>query len=183
MTWLESRSAFWGMNFSEEVNMINETIGRRIAERNTNCRNADNHDLLLRDELPIAAVWEVVGAGGEEIREFVPTRYELLELAKLWASLAIRRSFVVWANAVGGNHGANIDWRQICFAWRRLERIRNLVGEEAVDDLIGEQLGELYESHGCRSESLDWEDFLRHVDRDGQKEWIATLNIRAEQKL
>jgi len=163
--------------------MINETMARKIAERNTECRNADNYDLLLREELSIGTVWEVNGPGGEEIQGFVPTRNELLELATRWASLAIRRSFVVWANAVGGNHTISIDWRQICFAWRRLERIRILVGNDAVDDLIDEQLGELYQAHGCRCKSLDWDDFLHHVNRDGQKEWIAPLNIRAERKL
>ena len=51
--------------------------------REPKIRNADNE--WLGSPFPIAAVEEVNGPGAAELAGFVPTRHELLELARYWA--------------------------------------------------------------------------------------------------
>jgi hypothetical protein len=136
--------------------------------------NADNHDLLPWDEIPdlaIGNVPEVNGFGAEEVRGFLPTRHELLVLVRHWADVAIWRNFNDWSNGTASSSG----WRRIYFAWRRVERIRNLLGADAVDQVIAEEVNALYEQCGKSCRPDDWETFLKFVSRDGQKECMPPI--------
>lgn len=149
----------------------NETLS---AKRIPICKNVDNHDLLPCDEIPTLTfgnVPEVNGLGAEEVRHFIPTHHELLVLARHWADVAIWRNFHGWANETASSS----DYRRIFFAWRRVDRIRNLLGEDAVDQVISEEVNDLYEQYakGCSPE--DWEKFLHFVDRDAQKECLPPV--------
>jgi len=61
-------------------NEKNERDAREIGERIPTCRNVDN-DLLPWDKFLGPNVWEVSGAGATELKAFLPTRAELLEIA------------------------------------------------------------------------------------------------------
>src|SRR5207245_3047255 len=80
--------------------------------------------------------------GAVEMHEFVPSCAELLAIAKHWARVAIERTYVEWANATNTD-----DWRRIYFAWRRVYRVRALIGE-VVDGVIDNKIKEFYEEQG-----------------------------------
>jgi len=134
-------------------------------------RNPDNHDLWHWDALPNGGdAPEVNGHWADEIQGFVPTSGELLALAEHWTDVAIQRTFVEWADApvfVSTSH-----WRRVYFAWRRVYRIRALLGE-VIDQLIEDRIKEFREGDGASLGPTTWEEFSRLIDRDAQKEHLA----------
>ena len=113
-------------------------------------RNADNQDLWLWGKLPNGGdTPEVNGRWAEELPEFTPTSGELLALADHWTDVAIQRTFVEWADApfyVSTEH-----WRRVHFAWRRVYRIRALLGD-VVDRVIEDQTKKFHDENGGRWE-------------------------------
>ena len=137
------------------------------------CKNADNHDLGPWDEIPeltTGYVSEVNGRWAQEVPQFVPTRAELLAIAEHWASVAIERTFVEWANATNTD-----DWRRIYFAWRRVYRIREFLGG-VVDRMVDDKIKKFYEETGWRKDPENWKKFLRLIDREAQKEHLAPVS-------
>jgi hypothetical protein len=141
--------------------------------RNAKCKNADNQDLGPREEFPIGAVPEVNGLWAVEMGEFVPTSGELLVIAEHWARVAIERTYVGWANA---NVSINTkDWRRIYFAWRRVYRIRALLGD-VIDGVIDDQIKKLHEEDGAQWDPETWKDFSRLIDREIQRRCLAPVS-------
>ena len=138
-------------------------------ERKAKCKNADNHDLGPWEELPIGDVPEVNGLWAVEMHQFVPTCAELLAIAKHWARVAIERTYVEWANATNTD-----DWRRIYFAWRRVYRVRALIGE-VVDGVIDNKIKEFYEEQGRSWDPETWQEFLRKIDREAQKRHLTAV--------
>lgn len=128
-------------------------------------KNVDNHDLLPWDEMAVGNVPEVNGFGAEEVSGFIPTRHELLLLARHWADVAIWRNFNDWSNETASSSG----WRRIFFAWRRVDRIRTLLGDDLVDQVITEEVNDLYEQCGKNCRPDDWQTFLQFISREKQK--------------
>lgn len=116
--------------------------------------NADNERLGSYDTpaFRLGAIDEVNGPGATEVAEYVPTRHELLELARYWAKYAVSIEYAWFAN----QQGSSSEWRQRRFAWRRVDRIRNLLGAE-----VDKVLGEVYEHHGNIVGKKNWNAFLR----------------------
>jgi hypothetical protein len=91
-------------------------------------RNADNADLqpLAGPNFRIGLV-EVNGEGAREVPEFIPTRAELVELAKHYESIFLDCEFFsFWSGQIGST-----DMRLRHFARRRVGRIVELVGSDA----------------------------------------------------
>ncbi len=66
--------------------------------------------------------------------EFVPTRHELIQLAKDWATLDIDDLFDFF---LYGQTGSS-EWRRVAFAHRRIDRIATILGEEEVRKAVEE---------------------------------------------
>jgi len=139
-------------------------------ERKAKCKNADNHDLGPWEELPIGDVPEVNGLWAVEMHEFVPTCAELLAIAKHWADVAIERTYVEWTNATNTD-----DWRRIYFAWRRVYRIRALLGD-VIDRVIDDRIKKFHEEDGADWDSETWEKFLRLIDREAQERHLGPVS-------
>lgn len=142
----------------------------------TKCNNADNQDLgpsVVLQGFHVGSVPEVNGLWAEEMPEFVPTRRELLVIAKHWAGIAIGRTYVEWSNAAVSVNTK--DWRRIYFAWRRVYRIRALLGD-VIDKLIDDQIKEFYEEQRGLWDPGTWNEFLRLIDREAQKEHLAPIS-------
>ena len=154
---------------SASNNKLNPGAPRPQEERKANCKNADNHDLGPWEELPIGNVPEVNGLWAVEMHEFVPTCAELLAIAEHWARVAIERTYVEWTNATNTD-----DWRRIYFAWRRVYRVRALIGE-VVDGVIDNKIKEFYEEQGRSWDPETWQEFLRKIDREAQKRHLAPV--------
>jgi hypothetical protein len=83
----------------------------------------------LGDErILIGYVEEVNGPGARERPEFVPTRHELLEIAKYWERVWLRETYSMWGLQMTGS----TPIRLTTFADIRIGRIAKIVGEEAV---------------------------------------------------
>ncbi len=77
---------------------------------------------------------EVNGLGAEEIRDFIPTRHELIQLVKYWAEVEIDLSYFMFVYNQTGS-----DWlRKTSFAGRRIGRIARLMGDDEVKKAIDE---------------------------------------------
>jgi hypothetical protein len=143
----------------------------RTEPRRSIFENADNHDLWVWEKSPKGDVPEVNGGWANEIREFVPTSGELLVLAEHWTDVAIWRTYVEWANApysVSTDH-----WRRVYFAWRRVYRIRELLGD-VIDKLIDDQIKTFHdEEDGNNWDPEKWKEFLRLIDRKAQEKHLA----------
>jgi hypothetical protein len=97
---------------------------------NPSVRNADN-DLLgaIRGRgVCTGFVDEVNGPGAEECSAFVPTRNELLQLVKYWAKIAIDIDYFWFCYEQSGSREIRLE----PFAWRRINRIAALLGNEVV---------------------------------------------------
>ena len=137
-------------------------------------RNADNQDLWWWEKVPDGGdAPEVNGYWAGEIQEFVPTSGELLVLAEHWADVAVHRTFAEWANApfsVSTGH-----WRRVYFAWRRVYRIRALLGD-VIDRVIEDQIKKFHDEDGGRWDPENWAEFLRLIDREAQKEHLGPVS-------
>lgn len=94
--------------------------------------NADNEDLGGFPGLAIPD--EVRGKGAEEM-PFMPTRYELLVLVKHWIEVAWDYDFAEWFLL---EQTSSFGRRQEAFADRRISRIAELLGDEAVNAATNE---------------------------------------------
>jgi hypothetical protein len=104
---------------------------------------AENDDINTRNFRPCPdgdglfcpnIINEVNGPDSAEVLSFVPTRYELIQLVKHWATIIKGYrfdEFVYQQESLSGN-------RRACFAVRRIDRIATVLGEEAVEKAINE---------------------------------------------
>jgi hypothetical protein len=139
---------------------LSESMLRNPDLGNPAVPNADNQGLgeEFFGPFTVGYVDEVNGLGAEEVQGFVPTRHELIELAKYWAKVDLEIAWSCFCSM--GNGGREI--RLGPFAWRRVERIAALLGDvvyAAVDEVR--------------------EDFGKSIDR---REWNIFLNGTPEEK-
>lgn len=137
--------------------------------RKSKWRNADNDDLGPWEDCGLGRVPEVNGQWAIEMPEFLPTTGELLVIAEHWTGVAIERTFVEWANATNTD-----DWRRIYFAWRRVYRIRALIGE-VVHRVIDDKIKEFYEEDGRCWDPGTWKKFLLKINREAQKRHLGPV--------
>ncbi len=90
----------------------------------------------------------VNGRGGEEIPDFVPTRDELLQLLNYWVKEALDYEY--------------FDCLFIPYAWRRVDRIGELLGEERAKKAVEEA----YAEFGKDKDQRDWEIFMHDSSKD-----------------
>ena len=116
--------------------------------------NADNEFLepLAARHFVIGQVDQVNGAGAEEL-PFMPTRHELLELVKYWVREILNVQYFWFLYAGTGSTEMRVE----SFAWRRIKRIAELLGDDAVKGAFDEAEGEFRKS--C--DPQHWEIFKR----------------------
>jgi hypothetical protein len=120
-------------------------------------RNADNIGLGAAG--PAGHVDEVNGDGAAEMPGFVPTRHELIELAKYWTGVTLDIQYEWFIDQQVGSSDRRIE----SFARRRVSRIARLLGDEAVTKAITaveEQLGKKF------GNPKYWDIFLRDTPEE-----------------
>lgn len=136
----------------------------------TDTRNSDNEGLgsghdggyYVEDQsfgLHNPTVDEVNGKGAEEVHDFVPTRHELLQLARYWEEVEIGRRYLWFTMGVIGSS----DTRQVMFAQRRLSRIATILGKDAVDKVIEEVMQKMANE---TQSSPAWRAFLSGTEEE-----------------
>ncbi len=97
--------------------------------KNTVVENADNEWL---EPSPFGYVSEVNGPDAAEIPAFVPTRHELLQIARYWADVELDLNFFMAIHQCVGS-----DWlRKTSFAARRLDLIERVLGGDDVNNVV-----------------------------------------------
>ena len=109
---------------------------------------------------PIGHVDEVNGPGAGLVRDFVPTRYEVLELAKHWAEIQIDLEYFCWLHQTSGS-----DWsRRVAFAGMRLSRMQKCLGEEVIKKVYDTT----FEEFGKRQNPDDWKKYVKRWRQPGE---------------
>jgi hypothetical protein len=107
-------------------------------------------------------------ANGKEIIGFVPTKGELIHLAKYWVGKAIDDDyFIFWGQCYGSS-----DFRRIDFYWERVNEIAQILGKEETDKAVTKA----YEETALEYEREDWivcrygtnDERRAYQDRGGQ---------------
>ncbi len=131
-----------------------------MTTQETNQLSADSDDLgpLVAGPFQIGALDEVNGEGGIEVPDFVPTRNELLQLVKYWVQVAVEVNYAWFLYQVTGS----VEIRMQPFAVRRIDRIVDVLGEEAVKQAVEEA----YEEFRKREDPRLWDIFLNGSDEE-----------------
>ena len=121
--------------------------------------NADNVDLQPWGCVGFDDI--VNGPGAREVPDFLPTRTELLELAKYWELISLDTEYFVFATGQTGS----TEIRLIPYAERRVARIVELLGDDAV-----KAVREVRNEFAKRVTTPTWEDFRRYLGLDATDE-------------
>jgi hypothetical protein len=98
------------------------------------CPDSDGLGCLGNENFTIGYVSEVNGPDSAEVPTFVPTRHELIQLVKYWATVVLDDEFFIFVYCQRGSR----EIRRIPFGRRRICRIATVLGEEAVQRAIDE---------------------------------------------
>jgi hypothetical protein len=149
-------------NFSTEENQqvnVNTTCDEfeakyaKLVRWDQHVVNADNAYLepWAAGPFTTGCIYEVNGLGAQEILEFKATRHELLQLVKYWKEIALDSEYWVF---ISGSIGSR-DLRVQPFADRRISRIADLIGEDAVNKVVIEVESEF----GKKQDPRAWQIF------------------------
>ena len=141
----EEAAAFLNYMTLEEWQKANP-IQKRKA-----CPDSEGLGFWGTDKFTVGYVDEVNGPDSVEMPEFVPTRYELIQLAKYWANIAIDLNFYCF---VMGGEGTS-DLRLQAFAKRRVGRIGKILGTEEINKIVDQA----HEEYGRKQDPRAWAIF------------------------
>lgn len=138
--------------------------------------NADNGLLGATNGngFSIGTIDEVNGSGAAEVPEFNVTRHELIQIAKYWAEATLDSEY--WCFLFQQIGSAEIRLQP--YAWRRVSRIADLLGNEVVEKAIQE----VKEEMGKTRDAEAWRVFLSgsNVERAALQSRIASEMTEAE---
>jgi hypothetical protein len=140
MSYKRRQTGIAGLRFeTRHVNADNDFLGYRRTDR-------DGH-------VPIGYADEVNGELAEEM-PFMPTKYELLMLVKHWTKVELDNEFGEFFLFPDQARGSSM--RRSAFANRRITRIEELLGPQAVEKAAADAL----ESFGQQQDRDAWQVFL-----------------------
>jgi hypothetical protein len=125
-------------------------------------KNADNETLMPLGNKGwiVGYVDEVNGSGATEVSGFVPTRFELIQLAEYWERYALEIEWFWFITGVV----SSAETGQTAFARSRVNRIWDLIGKEEVQQAIDRA----YAEFGKDQEPRLWDIFL-HGDEAARR--------------
>ena len=134
--------------------------------KNIIVKNADNEWL---GPSPCGFVSEVNGLDAGEVPAFVPTRHELLQIARYWADVELDLNFFMAIHQCVGS-----DWlRKTSFAARRIGRIERALGGDDVERVVEDVRKKLSSSVDPRY----WKAFVEG-DKAGLRQIAEELHKR-----
>jgi len=122
------------------------------TENRKACPDSEGLGFRANQGFTVGYVDEVNGPNSVEMPEFVPTRYELIQLAKYWATIVIDLRFDYFLYTQTGSS----EYRRSVFAKRRIARIAEILGQEEVNKMIDQA----YEEYGKNQNARAWSIFL-----------------------
>lgn len=122
------------------------------TENRKACPDSEGLGFWGNQAFTVGYVDEVNGPNSVEMPEFVPTRYELIQLAKYWATIVIDLRFDYFLYTTTGSS----EWRLDAFARRRVGRIGEILGQDEINKVIDQA----YEEYGKEQDPRAWSIFL-----------------------
>jgi len=116
------------------------------------CPDSEGLGFWGDERFTVGSVDEVNGPNSAVMPEFLPTRYELIQLAKYWATIALDLSFDYFLYTQTGSS----EWRLDAFARRRVGRIGEILGQDEINKVIDQA----YEEYGKEQDPRAWSIFL-----------------------
>jgi hypothetical protein len=119
----------------------------------------------------IGCVDEVNGPGAAECASYRPTNHELRVLAEHWAEQALATDVFYFVYAQTGSS----EWRRRAYAERRRARIADILGQEAMDEVLASVKKKVQEDRQLsdqewaiyeRGDPAEWRRFQDQVQRD-----------------
>jgi len=102
----------------------------------------------------VGHVSEVNGSEAyEEVPEFVPTKHELIQIAKYWFLRQLENDFFFFVFAQTGSS----EWRESVYASRRINRIAQILSEPELNQVIEEVERDFKREH--KISDADWDTF------------------------
>jgi len=95
----------------------------------------------------------IVGEGGVEVPGFVPTKNEILQLVRYWATEIIDLDFSFFLHGATGSS----EWRTREFANRRLNTISKLIGQQEVTTAVEQATETFAKRVDARAWKVFWE--------------------------
>jgi hypothetical protein len=147
--------------------VVTEEEGERFLSefeehRMSSTGNPDSEGLgaIVGSGFRIGCVDEVNGKGGEEVPAFVPTKHELIELAKYWWKEVLDLDFCWFLYQCTGS----TEIRLRPFAIRRIDRIADAVGADEVNKAIRDVTDE----YGQKIDRAHWIIFHYGNNEEGE---------------
>jgi hypothetical protein len=117
----------------------------------------------------LGSVGAINGEDGMEVPDFVPTRHELKQLAGYWNGERIDSDFDWFAYQQSGSS----EWRWSVFISRRLNRLAEVLGEEAMQQ-AGKNAVKIYRKCYPSISNEDWRVFTTGTEEE-QEAWRTKL--------
>ncbi len=123
-------------------------------------------------EFVVGHVPEVNGSEACELPEFVPTKHEVIQIAKYWFHRRLDNSFFFFTFTQTGSS----EWRTNSYANRRLDRVAALLSEEEFEKLIVDVERDYKDKNGITDEV--WNIFT-----NGSKEELEAYQDKVQQEI
>lgn len=154
------------MDKKKEPNKLDNSPAEKCQQYSLNIDSCQLMAELPSYLKPFGFTDEVNGRGAEAIPTFHATRHELLQIVKYWQkALLDSQYFAFLYNTIGSR-----DLRLRPFAYKRISRIAELVGEEAVTEAVREAESEFAKTVDsrawhifCNGTTAEREEFLDEV--------------------
>jgi len=101
----------------------------------------------------VGYVPEVNGSEACEVPQFVPTKHELIQIAKYWFQRLLNIQF--WFSATG--QSGSSEWREAAYARRRINRMAEILPEQELNQAIEEVERDFKQERKISDE--DWDIF------------------------
>jgi hypothetical protein len=121
-----------------------------MTEKLRPCPDSEGLGYWGNEKIIVGYVSEVNGPDSAEIPDFVPTRHELIQLVKYWATLDIEDLFFFFLYG----QTCSSERRRVAFARRRICRIATILGEEEVRKAVEEAENEFSKTIDPRAWSI-----------------------------
>jgi hypothetical protein len=113
----------------------------------------------------VGDVGPINGEDGKEVSEFVPTLHELKQLASYWMHERIDHDFEWFAYQQTGSS----EWRWSVFISRRLDRLAEILGEEAMKEVRKNAVASYRKRYPSINDE-DWRVFTAGAEQE-QEAW------------
>ena len=135
--------------------------------------SSDSEELDVRRAggFVIGYVSEVNGPEACEVPEFVPTKHELIQIAKYWLHRRLDNSFFFFTYSQTGSS----EWRVNIYAERRIDRAAEILTEEELNELIADAERDYKDKNGITDE-------VWNIFKNGSKEERETYQDKVQQE-